>query len=303
MALLASAPSHTARQAALTTPPSAKPAPDPQNSAAHSLVAAELAFAKKAAEEGTDAAFLSVLDDRGVLFHPGPVNGKTWLRAHTPNASRLAWFPAYVEVSEAGDLGFSTGPYQWRPEAGSKEVAYGHFVSIWGRRGNVWKLLLDTGSPHAAPGEEDPVFEPENGKEAAKAGASPAFSAEDLQHLETTFARAAAAQGLQSAYRTYLAANARFYRAGALPTTQADEIRKALEQAKGTMTWTCLGSAVAISHDLGYAYGIAERHRGSGAGPGAAPEAKPLDSVYVHVWKRQPTGRWKVILDIENPLP
>ncbi len=278
--------------------PKAKPTPSPQTLAARSLVEAELAFAKQAAEENTRAAFLGVLDRMGVLFRPGPVNGVAWLGAQKADASTLSWFPAFVEVSQAGDLGYSTGPYQWRAEAGSDKVFYGHFVSIWARRGGVWKLLLDTGTSHAAPGEEDPVFQPENPKGVLQLEAAP-FSAEALQGLERDFANASSTKNLLSAYTTYLAPNARLYREGAFPTTDLNEIRRALEKKQGAVAWTCLGGEVAKSSDLGYTYGISE------CKPAQKATLKPhaQSAMFLHVWKRQPSGRWKVILDIENPMP
>ena len=318
--LLAQAPSHSSQRTAPKAPepipqstpvnalpaqPLPKPALTTQARATHSLVDAELAFAKRADQEGTDAAFLSVLDDMGVLFHPGPVNGKAWLRGQKPDTSKLTWFPSFVEVSNAGDLGYSTGPYQWRAEAKSEKVSHGHFVSIWGRHGGSWKLLLDMGSDHTAPSEEDPVFEPENAKGTTKVEASPSFSAEALQNLEMEFSHTASVRGVLSAYNTYLATDARFYREGSHPITQLDDIRRTLEKVKGAVKWTCLGSAVAKSNDLGYAYGISEHNSNPKTypKPGAAPEAKAQNSNFLHVWKRQTTGRWKVILDIENPMP
>lgn len=284
--------------------PLAKPRPNAQTRAAQALVEAELAFAKRAGQDGTTAAFLGVLDDMGVLFRPGPVNGKAWLARQKPDTSHLTWFPAFVEVSAAGDLGYSTGPYQWRAAADSKQASHGHFVSVWGRRGASWKLLLDLGSPHAAPGEEDPIFEPENGKDSLKADALPPFSAESLQNLETAFSNMASVRGILSAYNTYLAADACFYRTGSQPTTQVDDIRKALEKVNGIVKWTCLGSAVSKSHDLAYAYGIREYTPNPAAmtKPDTTRKQVPHTFNFLHVWKRQPSGRWKVILDIENPM-
>jgi ketosteroid isomerase-like protein len=314
LVLLALAPSQNSQRRApqlpvsipQATPSEGKaPAPSAQTRAAKSLVEAELGFAKKAEIEGINPAFLSVLDDLGILFRPGPVNGRAWLHAQQPDTSKLTWFPAFVEVSEAGDLGYSTGPYQWRGEADSTKVSHGHFVSIWGRRGGSWKLLLDMGSSHAAPGEEDPVFEPENTKATTNVASLPQFSTEALQNLEMEFSNAASVHGILSAYNTYLATDARFYRADIYPTTQLDEIRKALEKVDGIVKWTCLGSAVARSNDLGYAYGIREYS----PNPTVLPKPETMrkhaarNYMFLHVWKRQVTGRWKVILDLENPLP
>ena len=289
---------------AAAPPAKTQPAPTPQTLAARSLVLAELGFARKAAEENTQAAFVSVLDEMGVLFRPGPVNGKAWFATRPDDGSKLSWFPSFVEVSQAGDLGFSTGPFQWCEKVGSEQVIHGHFVSIWGRRNGTWKLLLDTGLSHDAPGEEDPVFEPENLKGTTKVEAAPPFSAEALQNREKEFSNAASVRGLLSAYSAYLAPEARFYRPGTQPTTDLENVRKALQARKGNMTWAPLGGTVAKSNDLGYTYGISEfKPAIKPTGKAGTPPLAPQSSMFLHVWKRQPTGHWKVVLDIENPLP
>ena len=295
LALPAQAPSHSLQFAA----------PNARISAARSLVEAELAFDKRAAQEGNDAAFLSVLEDSGILFRPGPVNGKAWVRRQQRDSSRLTWFPSFVEVSESEDLGYSTGPYQWRSDAESKQVSHGHFVSVWGRREGSWKLLLDTGSPHAAPVIESAVFEPGPTKATAIARTPPPFSFEALKDLELEFSNKASASGIVSAYNDYLATGAKFYRAGSQPTSRPEDIQKALERADGIIKWTCLGGAVARSNDLGYSYGT----RAYTPDPKAIPKPETMSKhaarlySFLHIWKRQPSGRWKVILDLENPMP
>src|SRR5436305_565275 len=81
-----------------------------RQAALDSLVAAEKAFAKDAAEKGPHDSFLDFLADDGVMFTPDPVNGKEWLRGHPAQPGLLSWFPVYSEVSLAGDLGYNTGP-------------------------------------------------------------------------------------------------------------------------------------------------------------------------------------------------
>lgn len=292
---------------AVLPPPHSKPAPPAQALAARSLVDAELAFAHRAATENTQSAFLSVLDEASVLFRPGPVDGKAWCAAEKVDDSKLTWFPSYVEVSQAGDLGFSTGPYQWREKAGSTPVYHGHFVSMWGRRGGVWKLLLDTGSPHPAPPTEDPLFEPERATSTQSAESAPAFGATALQNVEREFADAASMKGAPQAYALYLAPKARIYRPGALPTTGLEGMQKALEARKGRLTWAPVNGAVASSNDLGYTYGFAEFRPEVNQGQSAdkAESAEPALEKYtfLHVWKRQLSGRWQVVLDLRNPMP
>jgi ketosteroid isomerase-like protein len=53
----------------------------------------------------------------------------------------------------------------------------------------------------------------------------------------------------------------------------------------------------ARSGDLGYVYGTYELKREAG-------EREPTEvGNYVHVWKREAGGDWRVVLDITNPVP
>lgn len=272
--------------------------PEYVNGSAASLVDAELAFAKQADTENTRAAFLTVLDAEGVLFRPGPVNGKAWLTPRKADASKLSWYPAFVEVSRSGDLGYSTGPYEWRAEAGSKEVSHGHFVSIWRRTDGTWKLLLDTGVSHAAPPAEIPVFKPKSVSGNVKSAPAGPTSGDDLSRRERSFAQVAGKHGVAAAYRRFAAADLRLYRDGAFPLPTSRDALEVFKSTKGAPTWTLFGSGVSKSGDLGYAYGFTEQADGQAAKPDRNEK-----SVFLHLWKRAQTGGWKLVLDLESPLP
>jgi ketosteroid isomerase-like protein len=61
-----------------------------------------------------------------------------------------------------------------------------------------------------------------------------------------------------------------------------------------SLRWTPLKAVMAASGELGYTYGTYERKR--------LREGKPTVETgkYVTVWKRQPDGKWKVVLDMGN---
>src|SRR5213595_2860652 len=109
------------------------------------LVAMERAFAKAAATKGTRDAFLEFLADDGIIFQPGPVNGKQFWQARTPRKGRLSWEPVFADVSLAGDLGYTTGPYEFRPNgADDKPIAFGQYFTVWKKQTDgSWKVALD----------------------------------------------------------------------------------------------------------------------------------------------------------------
>ena len=78
------------------------------------LVEAERAFARLSVAMGTREAFLANLSDESVLFRPGPVPGKSWTKDSAPPATQLNWQPEFADISQAADLGYTTGPWELR---------------------------------------------------------------------------------------------------------------------------------------------------------------------------------------------
>jgi ketosteroid isomerase-like protein len=114
----------------------------------NTLVQSEISFAKTASEKGIKTAFLAYLAEDSLLFRPAAVAGKKWITEHPETPGVLNWEPTYAEVSGAGDLGFTTGPYIYKESKDSTEGDYGQFFSIWKKQsGGKWKVYLDTGLP------------------------------------------------------------------------------------------------------------------------------------------------------------
>src|SRR4051812_39795762 len=118
-----------------------------------SLVEAERGFAKTSVEKGTREAFLANLADDSVIFHPHPVNGKKWWSEQQARPGILSWRPSFAFVSRAGDMGYTTGPWEYRPKSlEDKPVAFGFFVTIWVRQADgSWKAFLDLGTQNPEP--------------------------------------------------------------------------------------------------------------------------------------------------------
>jgi ketosteroid isomerase-like protein len=116
------------------------------------LIEAERAFSALSVAQGMRPAFLAYLADDGVIFRPGPINGAQSWHARKDVPGVLEWAPEFVELSGAGDLGFSTGPWVYRASAGAKEADQGHFISVWRRSAQgAWKVVLDCGTSHGPP--------------------------------------------------------------------------------------------------------------------------------------------------------
>ena len=264
------------------------------SAALDSLVASERAFARMSAEKGVRDAFLAYLAADGVIFRPRPTNGRQAWESRGPVAARLAWEPVFAEVATAGDLGYTTGPWELRPDDPQHATGYGHFVSIWQRQADgTWRVGVDIGITHAQPrrGLGNVEFTPGP----LHAAAARAAVATDLAALDREWTREARAKDPAATFARWAAADVRFYRDRVEPVLGLRGAREMMRAIVGTTAWNPDGQRISSSDDLGCTWGILERR--------ASASAAPDSSVYLHVWRRGTDRRWKVALALENPLP
>ncbi|MET0392316.1 MAG: nuclear transport factor 2 family protein, partial [Chitinophagaceae bacterium] len=112
-----------------------------------SLVDAENSFAARSAAEGTKTAFLAYLTDSTVLFEKGkPIKGKGSWQNRPAGNSLLFWWPVFAGISADGNMGFSSGPWQWSANRDSAQpAAQGYYATVWQKTGDGWKLAADIG--------------------------------------------------------------------------------------------------------------------------------------------------------------
>jgi ketosteroid isomerase-like protein len=274
--------------------------------ASEQLVAAERAFAARSTARGTRDAFLAYLADDAVLFVPRASPGRPFFEAQpAASTSRLQWAPTYAEVSAAGDLGFTTGPYEARANTSVDSVtAYGHFVSIWKRDPgtNAWKVAIDLGTTNARPpaarrlraAMNAAVARREISARDADADTSSGLGDRAMTPLgaDSLFSSRAAAEGTAAALSA-ASVDVRIHREGDEPSVGRPNAVESLRRARERFVWHPEVGVEAQSSDLGYTYGTY-----GGIAPGA-----PEEGAYVRIWRRGPDGRWRLALDITNPFP
>ncbi|HVZ40457.1 MAG TPA: nuclear transport factor 2 family protein [Candidatus Kapabacteria bacterium] len=264
-----------------------------------SLVQVERDFDRAVADRGADVGFLEHLADDGIIFRPGPVPGRAWFSGHPsakPAKSRLTWRPARADVSFAGDLGYTTGPWKILPVAGGAPLATGHYVTLWRRSGKgPWKIVLDCGTSCPIP-ESDPadVVTPAAIRAlAAKWNRTPV----DAVPLAAALRAADSATMLvwgkdkpSSALAAHGAGTLMLFRSGVEPVEGLGRGANAADTLSGNMvSWSQGGVAVASSGDIGYTYGTIT--------------AKPAEgdaetSGYLRIWRITPSGFWEIVLDL-----
>jgi ketosteroid isomerase-like protein len=268
-----------------------------------SLIETERAFARYAIEKNVRDAFIEYFADDGVNFLPHPTNTKTAYRktpAPTgPPQVLLKWAPVYGDVSAGGDLGYSTGPFALEDQTAQKRpTRHGLFFSIWKKQadGN-WRVAVDMGV--GTPAQTTPLeapFEPAPAIKSKPAGSRETQLAE-INELDRTvlFDPSKGRQFLALAHETI-----RVYRDGARPLIGKTVVRDWIERLQPETTAArsvvkTLEGGVAASGDLGYCYGFYEKR--------SAEDAVLEKGYYTRVWKRDETGSWRIVFDVNSPLP
>jgi len=265
-----------------------------QNAELLALVEAERAFAKMSVSKGMREAFLSFLSDEAVVFRPTAVNGKQWYQQRPPSPGRLSWEPIFADIAGAGDMGYTTGPWEFRKDSTDAEaVAFGHYVSVWKKQADgSWRVVIDVGNVHERPTAASTVTFPMVKTGPIKPGFNIEAERAALLAADRSFAESSSAKGFVEAFMESANEDVRFYRMNAFPVVGKSAVRATLAEWTGELIWQPAAGDVAQSGDLGYTYGVAEYH-GSG---------KPAESSsYLRIWKKPPDGQWLVVLDITNP--
>ena len=101
-----------------------------------SLVEAERLFAKTSVNKGQREAFIEYFAADGINFTPHPTKTKEALSKRpptpTPQPFILNWQPVFGDISAAGDLGFTTGPYTLIDNSPMKRpTGNGMYFSVW----------------------------------------------------------------------------------------------------------------------------------------------------------------------------
>jgi ketosteroid isomerase-like protein len=111
---------------------------------------------------------------------------------------------------------------------------------------------------------------------------------------EIAFSKLSSEQGTRKALMQYIDSNGVLLRPNSFPMVGGDAINfiSQSDDSSYTMIWQPKGGATAVSGELGYTYGIYS----------ITPKDKDtvLHGTYINIWKKQPDGSWKLMLDSGN---
>jgi ketosteroid isomerase-like protein len=100
--------------------------------------------------------------------------------------------------------------------------------------------------------------------------------------------------GWDEAYHKVAAGDLRVYREGEEPDLGPEAASERNAALPRTREWVTRGNGVATSWDLGYSYGLAIT---------PVKGARPDTAAYLHLWRKDDAGEWRMTMDVESPFP
>lgn len=244
----------------------------------NAVINAEKSFAAYALAHNSRDAFMHFLDSAyGIEFNNGDAKKSydIW-SVKKPDSSKLIWQPAYAGIASSGDIGFTTGPWEYKPQAGAASVAAGQFATIWHITQNgEWKYLLDIGVD----------------------GNVPAYT---VSHIKTFTDTAGTVDGADAmtvdrkfilqyqashndAYKAVVTNDSWFVLKGSDPLIGSQQILAGIEQIPANIQFIPMGGGESGAGDMVYVYGTM-RHEAS-------------ITNYLRVWQKAKNG-YKLLLQV-----
>ncbi len=260
------------------------------------LLAVERTTAEVSVQSGFRSAVINAMARNGVLLLPAApmAIGLNEVRAllmryHAIDSLHLTWQPLAVEFSRDSSLGVTWGIVVTLQSPGADPTQIGRFISVRQKEAGTWRIAALLFNGIALPGmkgvPED--LREEHSALTAEGAASP-FVTADAQ-----FARLAADSGASVAFERWAAPTAvMFSKSGLL--INGPKAASAFVAGNESWRWYPVAAGGAETGDLGWTAGEAMIY---------APSGERYYSKYLTVWKQQPDGSIRFLVDGGNARP
>lgn len=261
------------------------------------VVQAERDFAARAQVVNARQAFAENFAPDSIVYGPFPEPAFPALgEPATGWPVDIQWRPAAAAISGAGDMGYTTGPAEFRKTPADPPHRYGHYTSVWERQPDGrYEVVIDMGVDHPGPVSSIPDWTPP----AAPPPASPAAdeaareaARQELLALDAEMGDAAATDTVGAVSRL-LADDGRYHQSGALPSLGRSAAVERLRTSGMTQRWTPSGGKVAQSADFGFTYGKGSYTQAETPAAG--------EFAYLNIWQKR-DGAWKLLVRVVNPV-
>jgi ketosteroid isomerase-like protein len=253
------------------------------------VIDAENAFAKLSRDENTRAAFLENFAPTGVVVARGEIINAIERWGATPaDSALLNWRPVYADISIDGDLGYTTGPFEYfKDRKDSQAIGFGYYSTVWKKQSDgKWKVAIDLGISLR---QSDSIATTVNVPKVKGTKSSSVTSKADFISMEEAYLKVL--NETSTSFRPeFLAEEFRLHRPNIVPVNKKDNL-SLLNEAQRKFTFEHVFSEISTSGDLAYSYGnvTIEITRDN------VPKTIPAN--YMRVWKRI-DQKWQIVLDV-----
>jgi len=260
-------------------------------SAARDIAKTDIEYSNLSMAKGMPAASVENFAENGVAFVPEIANGKKYWASRTDFPGTLIWQPVFAFAAAAGDLGYTTGPWELKKGNDQPSLGYGHYVTIWSKqRDRKWKIVLDVGVENSQPTEPPPNLEVLP-SDVAAGTRQQEEARHELQKAEGRLVDAARRDSGKAIIGS-AGDDIRIYRDKSFPAVGLVAARLMLESEHGKLTFESAGSKMSSSGDLYYTYGNYSEERGNVLEHG----------IYLRIWRANMNGDWKLSLNLQKRL-
>ena len=263
-----------------------------------SLAAAERSFAAETVKVGFRDGFIKYFADDGIGFGPEPERTREKLmKLPPPTGPRRVvfnWAPMFGDVSDAGDLGYTTGPVLYTDVTENpKPPRHAMYFSVWQKQtDSSWKVVLDMGvdTPEAV-APLDIKFTAATPVGTRRPNPMKGTPQDNYRALDWAMWSVLAKTRPSAGGVRYLDTQFRVHRDGIMPIVDVAGLGKLRRSAT---KYEIIDGKIAQSGDLAYTYGKYSIDQGTDF---------TESGYYVHVWRRDSDSKWRLVVDVQKALP
>lgn len=262
------------------------------------MAQAERDFSATAVKEGFRDSFIKFFADDGIGFGPAPEHLKENLLKTPPSTQPRAvifkWQPYFCDISIDGDMGYTTGPLLYEAVDGKRPPRHGMYFSVWQKQTDgSWKVAIDMGinTPQAIAPIDTTFTSAKNPNGIDKSKAQKSDNG-NFDSVDADFSAEISKSGLVNGYNSRLSEEFRVHRQGFMPIVTKVGLKKYLDGTNSKLSFKQMGGKVSNLKDFAFTYG--SFHLDGNDAP---------NGYYIHVWRRNKSGNWKLVIDVDNDLP
>jgi ketosteroid isomerase-like protein len=252
------------------------------------VVESERTFARTCLEQGIRESFLQFFSDDSIIFAPAPSNGKAFYAKYQDKGRRLVWQPIFATVSNSGELGVTTGPWELKKSATEETpLAFGQFVSIWRKQpDNSWKVIVDVGIDNPRPTKSRGEIQFLSPNETPRKIDANVNAMEKPQKMFLD----ALKDNASAAINAVADGDIRVFRDNSFPAVGKDAAKVMLGSDHRKMTRKTSGHGISVSADLGYHYGFYSTDDGK----------INENGYFLSIWRLDQNREWKIVIDLQK---